>query len=158
MNNLQNSDSLLHVRFALPHEASIIVDYMYKLGKFQNMLDSTSVTQEDMYTLLTEKHGEAIFGEYEGKIVGFTYFCTHSSAFIGKCALYMDAFYVDESVRSKGFGKVMMAFLAKIALDRGFKRLEWACLDWNEGAITFYKNLGSKPIDILTLHRLEGDA
>jgi len=37
----------------------------------------------------------------------------------------MDGFYVDDAYRSHGFGKIMMAFLSKLAVERGCQRLEW---------------------------------
>ena len=51
----------------------------------------------------------------------------------------------------------MMAFMSKLAVDRGCKRLEWGCLDWNEPAIKFYKNMGAYGVDTMTIYRLAPD-
>ena len=41
---------------------------------------------------------------------------------------------------------------------RGFARLEWSVLDWNESAIGFYKAFGGEAQEDTTIHRLTGDA
>ncbi len=61
-------------------------------------------------------------------------------------------------MRGKGFGKTMLKHLAKIAVERGCGRFEWAVLDWNKTAIDFYKSLGAVPMDDWTVYRLAGDA
>ncbi|GAA3101527.1 hypothetical protein GCM10020001_018070 [Nonomuraea salmonea] len=33
--------------------------------------------------------------------------------------------------------------LARICAERGYERLEWAVLDWNEPSIAFYEKLGA---------------
>ena len=47
--------------------------------------------------------------------------------------------------------------LAKITVDRGCGRLEWACLDWNQPSIDFYRSLSAVPMDEWTTYRLTGD-
>ncbi len=56
-------------------------------------------------------------------------------------------------MRFKGLGKIMLAYLAQVALDRGCQRLEWGCLDWNEPSIKFYKDLGAYCVDIMRIYR-----
>ncbi len=54
-----------------------------------------------------------------------------------------------EAARSRGVGEELMAALAKEALARNAWRVEWAVLDWNEGAIRFYHRLGAARNDWL---------
>ena len=143
------------IRFVSAHEASLVVEFMQKLGEFQKMSSSILVTQDEMQNLLEKGYAEAIFLEYDGEIKGFAFFCKHASAFIGKQVLYIDALYVDEEIRGKGAGLFMMSFLAKISLEKKCDRMEWACLDWNKEARDFYMGLGSQIMDTLTLHRLD---
>ena len=60
--------------------------------------------------------------------------------------------------RGQGAGKALLAFIAKLAVERGCKRFEWAVLDWNEPAIRFYESLDAKPQDQWTVYRLTGHA
>jgi RimJ/RimL family protein N-acetyltransferase len=52
----------------------------------------------------------------------------------------------------------MLACLAKLALERGCGRFEWAVLDWNEPALKVYRSLGAQAADDWTLHRVTGEA
>ena len=44
--------------------------------------------------------------------------------------------------------------LARLAVERGCGRLEWAVLDWNAPSIGFYRALGARPMDEWTVYRL----
>ena len=48
--------------------------------------------------------------------------------------------------------------LARLALERGCGRLEWACLDWNAPSIAFYRARGAVPMEDWTTYRLTGES
>ncbi|HQT47534.1 MAG TPA: GNAT family N-acetyltransferase, partial [Acidocella sp.] len=102
---------------------------------------------------LSTRRGEAVLGDYDGETVGFVYFYENSSAFTGESGLYIDGFLIDAALRGKGLGQVMLAFMSRLALERGCKRLEWGCLDWNEPAIQFYRRMGAYSVDAMTIFR-----
>lgn len=156
-NMIQTKDPKFTLRFATPEDAGLVVIYMKKLGAFQKMLEKITATEEGIHKLLLEGKGEAVFGDYEGQTVGFVYFCQNSSAFIGQSGLYIDGFLIDEAARSKGLGEIMMAFMSKLAVERGCERLEWGCLDWNEPTIRFYRNMGAYSVDAMTIFRFSPD-
>ena len=51
---------------------------------------------------------------------------------------------VTESLRGKGVGKLLFEAVMEETKNRGFKRMCWQVLDWNEPAINFYKKFGAK--------------
>lgn len=157
MESIKTKDPRFTLRFATPDDAGLVVEYMRKLGTYQKMLDKITATEEGIHKLLLEQKAEAIFGDFQGNTVAFAYFFQNSSAFIGATGMFIDGFYVDETMRFKGIGKIMMAFMSKLAIERGCKRLEWGCLDWNEPSIKFYKDLGAIGVDIMTIYRLSPD-
>jgi GNAT superfamily N-acetyltransferase len=57
-------------------------------------------------------------------------------------------------MRGKGIGKLLLSYLAKLALERGCGRFEWWCLDWNKSSIDFYKSIGAIPMDEWTVYRV----
>lgn len=153
MTTIATKDPRFSLRFATPGDAGLLLHFMQQLGTYQNMRDKITATEAGLRQLLSQGKGEAILGDYDGTTVGFVYFCQTSSAFIGQSGLYIDALFVHESMRFKGLGKIMMAFMSKLALQRGCQRLEWGCLDWNEPSITFYRNLGAHSVDPMTIYR-----
>lgn len=157
MNVIPTKDPRFSLRFAKPEDARFVVSFMKKLGAYQKMEDKIIATDDGIRKLLADKRGEAVFGIYDGEMVGFAYFCQTSSAFTGQTGLYLDGFLIDAAMRFKGLGKIMMSFMSKLALERGCQRLEWGCLDWNEPTIKFYKELGANSMDSMTIYRLAPD-
>jgi GNAT superfamily N-acetyltransferase len=77
---------------------------------------------------------------------------------MGKPGLYLEDLYIKPEYRGKGFGKVLLAYLAKLAVERDCGRYEWAVLNWNEPSLKFYKSLGAKVMDEWLIHRVTGDS
>jgi ribosomal protein S18 acetylase RimI-like enzyme len=61
-------------------------------------------------------------------------------------------------MRGRGIGKALLCELARIAMERGCARMEWAALDWNTPSIDFYRSLGAVPMDEWTIFRLTAPA
>lgn len=154
MTQIHTKDPNFFLRIATPEDADLVVRFMKKLGAYQNMADQITSTPERIERLLVSKQGEAVFGVYDGDMVGFAYFHEKSSAFTGRSGLYIDGFQIDESMRGRGLGNIMMQFLSKTALDRGCEMLEWGCLDWNTPAIEFYQNIGAYCLNTMRIYRL----
>ena len=154
---INTQDPNFSLRIAIPDDAALIVSFMKKLGAFQKMEDEIIATPERIERLLKSGQGEVVFGIYNGEVVSFAYFHEKSSAFTGRSGLYIDGFLVDESMRGRGLGKILMCFLSKLAIERGCEMLEWGCLDWNTPAIDFYGKLGAYCIDTMRVYRLSPD-
>jgi GNAT superfamily N-acetyltransferase len=101
---------------------------------------------------------EVLIAEDAGKPVGFALFFPNYSTFLGRPGYYLEDLFVLEEYRGKGYGKALLTALAKLAVERGCGRLEWAVLNWNEPAIGFYNKLGAKSMTDWTVCRLQGEA
>lgn len=147
------------IRFAKPDDTPLILSFIKALAEYEDMLDLVVATPEGLKkSIFTENHAEVVIGEYEGKPVGFALFFHNYSTFLGQSGLYLEDLFIYPEYRGKGLGKILLSFLAKLALDRGCGRMEWACLDWNAPSIGFYKSLGATPMDEWTTYRLAGEA
>ena len=73
---------------------------------------------------------------------------------MGKHGVYLEDLYVRPQFRGHGFGRALLTELAAIARERGYGRLEWSVLDWNESAHRFYRSVGAAPMDDWTVWRL----
>lgn len=71
-------------------------------------------------------------------VVGFALYYIRYSTWKGQ-VMYLEDIIVTESYRGKGIGKMLMDKLIEEAREKGFKRITWQVLDWNEPAIRFYK-------------------
>lgn len=93
-----------------------------------------------------------------GAAVGFALWFRNFSTWLGRHGVYLEDLYVRPEHRGAGHGKALLAELARICVDRGYGRLEWWVLDWNEPALAFYRSIGAVPMDEWTVYRVTGDA
>jgi GNAT superfamily N-acetyltransferase len=95
--------------------------------------------------------------ESRGEIAGFALWFLNFSTWLGKHGIYLEDLYVRPDFRGHGYGKALLAELTTIAASRGYGRVEWAVLNWNEPAHRFYESLGAAPQSEWTTWRLTGD-
>ena len=122
------------------------------------MSDQVVATEDLLREWIFEKKKAEVLFACEGeKEVGVALFFHNFSTFLGRAGIYLEDLYVLPEYRGKGYGKALLKKLAQITVERGCGRLEWACLDWNQPSIDFYRSLGAIPMEEWTTYRLTGD-
>lgn len=145
-------------RFATKKDVGLILDFIKSLAKYEKMENEVVATKELLEEWIFEKgKAEVIFAICDGKEVGFALFFHNFSTFLGRAGIYLEDLFVLPEYRGRGYGKGLLKYLAKLAVERGCGRLEWCCLDWNKPSIDFYLSLGAKPMDDWTVYRVTGD-
>lgn len=141
-------------------DVPLILAFINKLAVYEKLAHKVVATEASLRESLfgAHRYAEVVIGYYRTEPVCFALFFHNFSTFLAQPGLYLEDLYVDEAVRGKGFGKALLVYLAKLAQARGCGRLEWSVLNWNEPAITFYRNLGAAPMDEWTVYRLTGAA
>ncbi len=76
-------------------------------------------------------------------LIAFALYYIRYSTWKGQ-TMYLEDIIVTESMRGKGIGKMLIDRLIQEAKEKGFKRITWQVLDWNEPAINFYKKFNAK--------------
>ncbi len=150
----------LQIKKATERDIPVIASFIRQLAEYEKLADAAIMTHDDLrQSLFSERPAaEVLLGYYEDRPVGFAVFFHNFSTFLGRAGLYLEDLFVIPEMRGKGFGRALLAHLAKIARDRKCGRFEWAVLDWNEPAINFYKKLGAIPMTEWTTFRVTGDA
>ena len=90
--------------------------------------------------------------------VAFALFFHNFSTFLGRRGLYLEDLFVHPAFRRCGYGRAILVQLARIAVERGCGRFEWAVLDWNAPAIGFYESLGASLLPEWRISRVTGPA
>jgi GNAT superfamily N-acetyltransferase len=146
------------IRKAGKKEVPLILDFIMKLAQYEKLTHEVTATEAQLerYLIGKEKVAEVVIGYFRGDPVGFALYFFNFSTFLAKPGIYLEDLYVLEEHRGKGFGKVLLAYLAKVAVEKGCGRLEWAVLDWNEPSIEFYESLGAKLMKEWIVNRLTG--
>ena len=144
-------------RCAEEKDCGLILQFIRALAEYENLSDQV-VADEALLKeqLFARHHAEVIFVLENGKEVGFALFFHNFSTFLGRAGLYLEDLFVQPEHRGKGYGKALLAKLARIAVERGYGRMEWSCLDWNQPSIDFYQSLNACPMDEWTVYRLTG--
>jgi len=71
-------------------------------------------------------------------IIGLALYYIRFSTWKGQ-SLYLEDLIVTEEMRGKGIGKLLFEVMIEECKIKGFSRMCWQVLDWNEPAINFYK-------------------
>jgi GNAT superfamily N-acetyltransferase len=140
-------------------DVPLILKLIKDLAEYEQLAHAVVATESTLRESLFEKRAaEAVIGYADDEPIGFALFFQTFSTFLGVPGMYLEDIFVEPRWRGRGFGRALLAHLAKIAIERGYGRVEWSVLDWNEPSIGFYKKLGARPMDEWTMFRLTGDA
>lgn len=99
---------------------------------------------------------EALIGEVDGVAAGFALFHGTFSTWECRPGLWLEDLFVLPEFRRFGVGGRLLGNVARLAVDRGYTRVTWTALDWNEMALGFYRKIGATVLDQWTNHRLSG--
>lgn len=138
----------------------LILGFIRKLADYEKLSHQVVATEELLRETLfgARRVAEVVFAYLGDEPAGFALFFHNFSTFLGRPGIYLEDLFVERAHRGKGVGKALLTHLARLAVERGCGRFEWAVLDWNQPAIDFYKSLGALPLEDWKLFRLSGDA
>lgn len=130
---------MVEIRYASRKDVPVILQFIKELAEYEKEPDAVEATEAILEeSIFDKKQANVILLEENNESVGF--------------ALY---FFNFSTWRGKGYGKMLLSYLAKQAVELGCPRFEWIVLDWNKPSIDFYKAMGAKPLDEWTVFRLE---
>ncbi|MFA5413838.1 MAG: GNAT family N-acetyltransferase [Patescibacteria group bacterium] len=146
------------MRFAERNDVPLIFGFIKALAKYEKMLDRVIATEEKLAkTLFDEKQAEVIIAEEQGNPVGFALFYNTYSTFQGKANLFLEDLFIYPEFRGKGYGKMLLSFLAQVATERNYSRIDWWCLNWNLSSIGFYEKMGAVQQKEWSVFRLQDE-
>jgi GNAT superfamily N-acetyltransferase len=157
---MNGADDPITVRPAAAADVPRISELIRELAQYEGSADQAVATAEDLHAALFASR-PALFGHVAdcgGRVVGFALWFINYSTWVGKHGIYLEDLYVTPEMRGRGAGKALLAELASICVQRGYRRLDWWVLDWNEPAIGFYRSIGAEAMSEWTVYRLTGQA
>lgn len=146
------------IRPATAGDVPRILELIRELADYERALDEVTATEDGLRAALCAAE-PAVFAhvaDVNGVVVGFALWFVNFSTWLGRHGIYLEDLYVTPAMRGRGLGKALLAELAAICVRRGYGRLEWWVLDWNEPAIAFYRSIGAEPMSEWTVQRLAG--
>lgn len=146
------------IRQAAPGDVPAILKLIRELADYERALSEVAATEEGMREALFAGR-PAVFAhvaDADGEVVGFALWFLNFSTWLGRHGIYLEDLYVTPVMRGRGIGKALLAELAAICVRRGYGRLEWWVLDWNQPTIGFYRSVGAEPMSEWTVQRMAG--
>jgi GNAT superfamily N-acetyltransferase len=169
------------IRPARPSDVPAVVAMVHELAEYERAPEQCHLTDAQLHTALfgeacepnTERSGEAcephigrsadapaLFGhvavDARDEPFGFALWFLNFSTWEGVHGIYLEDLYVRPQARGSGAGRALLATLASLCVERGYRRLDWWVLHWNP-AREFYASIGASAMDEWIPYRLEGD-
>ncbi|MDX2016557.1 MAG: GNAT family N-acetyltransferase [Planctomycetota bacterium] len=162
----------IRVRWARPDDVPTILALIRDLAEYEKAPSEVVATEESLRAHLFPAGGvrpfaECLMGEIKSgeietagtwTVQGFAVFFHNFSTWQGRAGVYLEDLFVRPEHRGAGLGKALLSAVAKIAVERGCPRYEWAVLDWNTPALDFYKAQGARGLDEWIIHRTTGQS
>ena len=148
------------IRPATVDDVPVVVRLVQELATYEREPDAVVATEEHFRTALfgPDPRAHCLVVEHDGDVVGFAVWFVNFSTWLGTHGIYLEDLFVRPTARGSGHGRALLTELARIAVERGYGRVEWAVLNWNVDAQGFYRSLGAAPQDDWTTWRLTGES
>ncbi|MFF3609099.1 GNAT family N-acetyltransferase [Streptomyces sp. NPDC002463] len=149
------------IRTATPADVPVVHALIRDLAEYEKALHEVRATPEMLHEALFGERPAAfahIAEDETGEPVGFALWFLNFSTWRGVHGIYLEDLYVRPEARGGGLGKALLRELARICVERGYERLEWSVLNWNQPSIDFYESLGARPQDEWSVYRLTDGA
>jgi GNAT superfamily N-acetyltransferase len=148
------------IRRARAGDEEVVLALLTELAEYEKLMPffkiTTAVIRRDYLGAQPLLNCDLAF-DGETPVGVASWYWTYAS-FAATRAIYLEDLFVRPATRGKGYGKALLAHLAKTAVEAGASRVDWAVLDWNKPSIDFYDGIGAKPHDGWLVYRLEGEA
>jgi GNAT superfamily N-acetyltransferase len=148
------------VRRVAPDDVPAVVQLVHELAAYERAPEACTLTAAQLRRALFGPD-PALFGHVavaDDEVVGCAIWFLNFSTWRGVHGIYLEDLFVRPAHRGTGLGRALLEELARECTRRGYARLEWAVLDWNEPAIGFYRSVGAVGQDEWTTYRLDDKA
>jgi GNAT superfamily N-acetyltransferase len=152
--------STLHIAPATRADVPAILEMIHGLAEFERLEHLCIATEIDIDCALFGAQAlvEVVLAWEGATPAGFALFFHNFSTFLGRRGLYLEDLFVRPAFRRRGYGRALLVYLARLAVERGCGRFEWTVLDWNAPAIGFYQQLGAQVLPEWRITRVTGSA
>jgi len=148
------------IRVATVDDVDDILRLVRELAEYERDLAAVQNTPDKLREWLfgDDAVASCLVAEVDGAVVGIALWFRTYSTWTGVPGIHLEDLFVEPEHRGSGLGKAFLVALSRIALARGYQRVEWVVLDWNIPSIEFYEALGARPLKEWHTYRLTGDA
>jgi GNAT superfamily N-acetyltransferase len=148
---------MLQLRAAQAADVPVLHQLIGELADYEQLRHRMVGQPEDLERHLfgETRYAAATLAFWDGEVAGFSLYFHNYSTFQCRPGLYLEDLFVRPDFRGRGIGLELLRAFERRARELGCGRLEWSVLDWNQGAIDFYRRFGAAPNEGWTAFRKE---
>lgn len=150
------------IRGARPEDVPVLLEMFAELADYEHLTHELRADESQLQAALfgPTPAAQVLMAERgdTGEVVGYAVYFPTFSTFLASTGVWLEDLFVRPAHRRGGVGRALLAQVAAELSARGGERLEWAALDWNEMALSFYRGLGAQTATEWITHRLSGEA
>ncbi len=148
------------LRPATRDDVPLITQLIRELAEYEKLAHTCVADDESVAENLfgANPAAEVVLAFIGEEAAGFALYFENYSTHLSRRGMHLEDLYVREHLRGRGIGRMLLSHLASIAVERGYGRMEWAVLRWNESAIRVYDAIGAEPLSGWLTYRLAGPA
>jgi GNAT superfamily N-acetyltransferase len=145
---------------ATERDVPVMLRFIKELAEYEKLAHDVVATEDGLRDALfgPDPAAEAVIAYADDEPAGFALYFRTFSTFLGRPGLYLEDLYVTPARRGHGLGRRLLSHVAGVAVERGYGRMEWSVLNWNELALSVYRKIGARPMSEWTVQRLTGTA
>lgn len=155
-----------HVRSANADDLDLLFSMIEGLADYEQAGARVVGTPQQLRAALfgPDPAAEASIAELDGEPAGCAIFYRSFSTWECMPGIWLEDLYVLPQFRRRastsepGVGETLLRHLALLTVERGYTRLEWTALNWNEPALSFYRKHNAQVMDDWLMHRLDGES
>lgn len=148
----------MRLRHACEDDAETVLEFIRALAEYERRSHEATAAPADIRAqLAADDFVEVVLAEHHGELIGFMLMFPSFSTFLGKRGIHLEDLFVVPEKRGLGIGHCLLSYAARLTHERGYGRLEWTVLDWNEPALNFYRQLGAEPMSEWLIQRLSDE-
>ncbi|MGN6517771.1 MAG: GNAT family N-acetyltransferase [Rhizomicrobium sp.] len=148
------------IRQARAGDETTVLNLLRDLAEYEKLLDKFCISEEIIrrdHLGATPLLNCSLAFEGDAPVGIATWYWTYHS-FAARRGIFLEDLFVRPSVRGKGYGKSLLAYLARSALAQAGGQVEWEVLDWNQPSLDFYESIGARRQGGWYTYRLDGEA
>src|SRR5271154_5826987 len=151
----------MRIRRAGQEDLATIHQLIHDLALYERALEKARATPEQLresFFCETPNVFCDLVETDEREVAGFAVWFLNYSTWTGTHGIFLEDLFVKPEFRGRAYGSALLGHLARECVDKGYHRLKWSVLDWNQPSIDFYRSLGAEALDEWTDYRITGEA